>query len=369
MVNYTAKYLPQSKLEVTLNITDDQLKEEYTKALRKIAEKTEVRGFRKGKAPIDMVEESIGKEKVYEDAINSLLPKKLEEALKTEAEKDTSHQMVVLDYPKFSINDQWKPGETLVVVSEVSLYPKFDISKLDQLSIKKAEKKEVTDKDIEDAVNKIFEQYKHIKEHEKKQKDQNVITRTETATLVDAQGNALIASDEKELKIDDEFAVAAGAKDLANLKEMLKSELESEAIFQAEKDNENELIKTAISLIDIDMPQILVDEELNRIQIRFQNQLERFGMTVESYLSSENKTLEEQRDQWKQQALENSKIALILSELQRKKEIQVSEEEIKLLSAQSGIKGNLSREQYISLRYIVGQTKALDELKKLAGLK
>ncbi|MDQ3239547.1 MAG: hypothetical protein M3P33_03415 [bacterium] len=368
MVNYQASYLPKSKIQVILDIDSDQLKLAYAKSLIKISQKTELKGFRKGKAPSDMVESVVGSEKIYEDAINSLLPKQLEEALKQESEKDKSKQFIVLDYPQFKTEGEWKPGEALKVKAECTLYPSVDISNLDKLEVSKVEKKPVIDADIDESINKIFEQYKAIKANDKKDKESNVHHQKEQSLFLGAQGNSLIDRKDPEVVIDDEFAVAAGATSLSNLRELIQKELETNADQEVLKTFENDLIKNAIQLTDIDVPDMLIEEELNRIQQRFQSQLDRFGMSLESYLASESKKLEDQRQEWKVQAVDNTKIALILSEIQRQNKIEVTDQEIQLLASQSGLNTSISNDQYVSIRYIVGQTKALEELKKMAKL-
>jgi trigger factor len=364
MAKYSIKYLPKSVVEVVLNITKEEIGDSYNKALNKITGETELKGFRKGKAPKEMVETTVGREKIYEEALNKLLPKKLEDSLKEESEKNKDQKFIILDYPKFDLKKEWQPGEELEVTATFSLYPKVDIEKLDTLKMKKEQPKEVTDNEVEESVNKIFEQYKKIKETEKKKKEENILAKKEDqdTALVDTQGNSLIQKEE-DAKKDDTFAQAAGAQNLEDLKSMVKSELQYHSQMNVENKFEEELVTKMADLVEVDIPDILVQDEMNRIEQRFRSQLARIGTTIEGYLASDNKTKEDLLKEWEVKARENAKIALILNEVKLKNDIPVSDAEIASLAQQNDIKPDMSQEQYTTLKYLIGQTKALNHIK------
>lgn len=348
-----------------MHISKDQIESAYKKALARIAEETHLRGFRKGKAPQEMVESAVGQEKIYEEALNRLLPNELEAALKEEAEKNKDERFIVLDYPNFNLTNQWKPGDDLDVTAECTLYPKVNIEKLaSQLKVTKELPPEVTDEQVNESVGKIFEQYKRIKEEEQKKAAENVVANN--AALVDAKGDTLIQNTQDDVAMDDTFAQAAGAKDLEDLRKMVKSELQYESSTTVERDFEDKVIKKMLELVDIDVPDMLVHEELHRIEDRFKEQLSRIGTTLENYLSIENKTEEDIRQEWNDRALENTKVALILNEIKVEKDLPVTDEEIKFLAMQNGVKNNMTEQQYTSIKYLLGQSKALQEAKKMA---
>lgn len=365
MSNYSVSRLPHSKIKVEMQISKDSISQAYAKGLKTIANDTHLKGFRKGKAPLEMVESAVGTEKVYEEALNRLLPKELENALKQESENNKDERFIVLDYPKFDLSKEWKPGEDLTVTAECTLYPKVNIDKIDsELRVTKEDPKDVTDAQVQESIDKIFEQYKKIKQEEKKKKDENVVT--EKSGIVDTKGDVLISSSEEEVVMNDVFAQAAGAKDMEELRSLVKSELSYEATTAVEKDFEDKVIKKMLELIEIDVPQMLVEEELARIEDRFQSQLQRIGTTMENYLKVEEKTKEDLIKEWSERANENTKVALILNEIKVKKDLPISDEEINMLALQNGIKSKMTDQQYTSIKYLLGQSKALQEAKKIA---
>jgi trigger factor len=372
MAKYNIKYLPKSQAEVVMNISTEEIQESYVKALNRATATTQLKGFRKGKAPKEMVEGVVGKDKLYEDALNRLLPEKLEESLKQEAEKDKEQKFIVLDYPKFDLKKEWKPGEELEVTTSFSLYPKVDIQKLHDLKLPKEKAQDISDEKVEESIDKIFEQYKKIQRADKKKKQENVVEMSQkTAELVDPQGNTVMEKNkeetvEDEVKKDDEFAKAAGAQSLEDLRKMVKMELHYNAEIEIENKYEEELVKKMASMVDVDIPDILIQEEMNRIEQRFITQLSRIGTTLETYLTSENKTKEDVLKEWEGRAIENAKVALILNEVKVKNDIPVSDAEISSLAKQHDIKNGVTKEQYTTLKYLIGQTKALNHIKKQA---
>jgi FKBP-type peptidyl-prolyl cis-trans isomerase (trigger factor) len=353
MSKYIVKHLPKSVVEVEMNISVSDIEGAYTKARKAISTRTQLPGFRKGKAPEAMIDSYVGKEKIYEEALNKLLPEEFENALK-EDQKDTNARTVVLTYPDFKLENEWKPGAELKVKASCVIYPRFNIDKLDKdLRVKKDKAEEVTEAEVEESVEKIFEQYKKIKKQDK----------IKLEDLKDVKPEDV----EVDVQKDDEFAKAAGAQTLDELKKMIKSEIEYDKTLKVEREFEDKVVKKAQELVDIDIPDILVEEELNRIEQRFTGQLTRIGTTFEKYLETEKKDKDAVRKEWQERALENTKLALILQEVRVKDQLKVEEQEIQSLAAQNGIKTGMTQDQYNTLSYIIGQSKALDMLKVKAA--
>ena len=58
------KKMDNGNLELTITVDRKTVKSAYQKTLKELAAKTEIKGFRKGKAPVKMVEENLGKNKI-----------------------------------------------------------------------------------------------------------------------------------------------------------------------------------------------------------------------------------------------------------------------------------------------------------------
>jgi FKBP-type peptidyl-prolyl cis-trans isomerase (trigger factor) len=350
MSKYNIKHLPKSQIEVSLEITPEEIAASYKKTLQKFVGSTQVKGFRKGKAPVAMVEATVGRDRLYEDALNAVIPEQLETSLNEEAKKNPDQRFIILDYPQFKIANEWKGQEPLNVTATCSIYPKIDLGKVSSsLKVKRETLTDPTQDQIDDATLKIFEQYKNIKA----QQDKEQVVRKDLSVE---------NPESSEVLMDDDFAKAAGAKDLEELKKMISEELKYEQQTKLERDFEEAMLKKALELVEIDLPDILVNEELNRIENRFKTQLDRLGITFESYLANENKTAEVVRNEWLIKAQENTKIALLLNEWRVFNNLVITEEEISRVMPKSSDK-KVSDQEYQSIVYMLGQTKSLQHLK------
>ena len=75
-------WLPKKTFELEFTIPWAQVKESYDQALKELAVKTTIKGFRKGKAPLSLVEKNIDKQKLYKEILNKLLPETYSKAVK-----------------------------------------------------------------------------------------------------------------------------------------------------------------------------------------------------------------------------------------------------------------------------------------------
>ncbi|HEU5004650.1 MAG TPA: trigger factor [Candidatus Saccharimonadales bacterium] len=136
-------------------------------------------------------------------------------------------------------------------------------------------------------------------------------------------------SDLVEPKIDDEFAAKAGPfKTLAELKADVKKQLTSEREWQVEQDYQNELIKKIAAKAKVEVPESLVETELQRMEDEERRNLAYRGQTWQEHLKAEGVTEEEHRDRLKPDAAERVKAGLVLSEISEAEKIDVTAEEL-----------------------------------------
>lgn len=82
MTTSAIKNLPKSTIELTITISSDEVKKAYEKVMDQVVKNAEIKGFRKGKAPRELVEKNIDKGKAYQEVLQELLPKAYFEAIK-----------------------------------------------------------------------------------------------------------------------------------------------------------------------------------------------------------------------------------------------------------------------------------------------
>jgi trigger factor len=192
--------------------------------------------------------------------------------------------------------------------------------------------------------------------------------------IYDARGNKIFLNDkQKELdkpKIDDRFAQKLGAKDLEDLKRIVRTDLEQIMSNNVEAKFENEIFDQLIKLSDVDVPDILIDDELNRMIIRLERQLQEQGQKLEDYLKQQNTTFDALKAKWRPDAEKIAKINLIVEDIGKAEKVKVDDTEIE--SAKKTVdNSNMDESQKAQLDlYLISsifQAKTLDLIKKSAA--
>jgi trigger factor len=136
---------------------------------------------------------------------------------------------------------------------------------------------------------------------------------------------------EKELpEVDDELAkTLPNIKDLSDLKNKIKEGIEKE-----KQTNENEKLKMKVleelrkETKEFEIPEILVERELDNMIKNLENQINQNGSSLEEYLKQINKTEDDIKKEWRKKAEENISYALILHYISKEEGVEATDEEI-----------------------------------------
>lgn len=133
-------------------------------------------------------------------------------------------------------------------------------------------------------------------------------------------------------KLDDEFAAKAGpVKTLSELKADIKKQLTHEKQHQVDRDYESELIKKISDKSKVEIPDILIEDQVTRLWTDLQQNIVYRGQTIKEFLSAEGKTEESYReDILKPQAIDRVKASIVLAEIAEKEELEVTPEELEI---------------------------------------
>lgn len=138
------------------------------------------------------------------------------------------------------------------------------------------------------------------------------------------------------------------------------------------EDKEQQAIKVLLEGADVAVPQLLVEEEVNHRLSQLLDQIQKLGLTVERYLASTGKTIEQVRLEYSQQAIDSIKLVLALNKVAEEEKLSVEEKEIDEVIkvntdsssalAENGEKTLNSPEQRRLIRAILLRRRALDSL-------
>ncbi|OGD85982.1 hypothetical protein A2696_02190 [Candidatus Curtissbacteria bacterium RIFCSPHIGHO2_01_FULL_41_13] len=367
-MQYTVNRGEKGKIEIKVDIPKAAFDEAYEKVLVELGKETNVAGFRPGNVPKDVLEAKIGTNKILNEAASFLISKHLSDIFKKE-------NISPLGSPSVAVHSLAKDAPFSFTATVISK-PKVKVGDWKKIKVKRVAAKEVGEKDVSESIKNIYEAWlKNSKFKDQKSKsDEENENQTGKKFIYDAHGNKLFFKGDtesskgpKEPKVDDEFVKAIGARDLAHLREIVKKDLEQIVADQVEAKLENEIYEQVLKISEVEVPDILVDDEVNRIMVRLNSQLEQQDRKLDDYLREQNTTLEALRAKFKPQAEKNVKVTLIMDEIGKSEKVQVGREEIdnalKNIN-QADLKEDQKKdlEQYLAVSLF--QAKTLDLVKK-----
>ncbi len=365
------------KLEITVKAEkfDEAIKKVYFKS----AKYFNIPGFRKGKAPMNIVEKYYGKEIFYEDAFNEVAGEALDEAVK-------ENKLEVVSRPDIEVT-QIEKGKDLIFTAIMQTKPEAELGKYKGIEIKKVEYN-VSDEDIEHELGHMQEHNSRLITIEDRPVKKGDIATIDFEGFVDgkafeggkAEGHDLeIGSNtfipgfedqvigmkideekdinvkfpdeyfskdlagkdatfkvkvheikKKELpKLDDEFAKDVSEFDtLKELKEDIKNKQQKQNEEKAKYETQDAVIKALCENVKVDIPSGMVEMEIDNMVKDIEQRLSYQGLKLEQYLQMMGKTNEDMRKEYEPQAIEGIKSRLALEAVIKAEKIEATDKEI-----------------------------------------
>ena len=378
----------KSKVEKTKNANEVKVKitveaSKFDEAIKKVyfqsAKYFNIPGFRKGKAPMQIVEKYYGKEIFYEDAFNEVAQKALEEAIE-------ENKLEIVSRPDIEV-EQIEKGKDLIFTAVMQTKPEVKLGKYKGVEIDKIEYK-ATEKDVQHELS-------HMQEHNSRMisVDDRPVASGDIAVIdfegfVDgkpfdggkAEGHELeIGSntfipgfedqvigmnidEEKEIEVkfpeeyfakelagkpatfkvkvheikkkelpelDDEFAKDVSEFDtLKELKKDIKAKKQKQNDEKAKYETQEAVIKAVCDDMKVEIPSGMIENEIDNMIKDIEQRLSYQGLKFEQYLQMMGKTEEDIRKEYEPQAIEGIKSRLALEAIIEAEKIEATEEDI-----------------------------------------
>lgn len=318
------KDLPKSEVEFKVIVDVDEFETYHAKGLTAIQQVVEVDGFRKGNAPENLIIKKYGDMIILEEMANLVLRAAYVKAVEEYKVSPISDPQVTIT--KIAKGNPLELTIVVPVLPEVVL-PKY--KKIAEEAVKDGEKVEVTDKDIEDVLeelrkgrtNKHNHDYPHDHEgHDHKDHDQ--------AELKEGEVKAEIALPE----LNDEFAQSFGDsfKNLVDLKTKVGENIKLEKEQKLREKRRSAIMEKLIAETKTELPQVMIESELNTMLHQMKQDITRFGGTWEEYLTHTKKSEEEIKADWKNDAHKRAMSQLILHKIALAEKLGATEEEVEV---------------------------------------
>ena len=367
--------------EVKLNVTIEAKK--FDEAIKKVYFKSakyfNIPGFRKGKAPMNIVEKYYGKEIFYEDAFNEVVPEELEKAVE-------ENKLEVVSRPDIDVTQIGK-GQDLIFTAIFQTKPEAELGKYKGVEIKKIEYK-VTDEDVEHELGHMQEHNSRLISVEDRPVEKGDIANINFEGFVDGVAfeggkaenhdleigsNTFIPGfedqiigmkidEEKDIKVkfpdeyfskdlagkdatfkvkvneikkkelptlDDEFAKDVSEFDtLKELKESIKEKQQKQNDERAKYETQDAVIKAVCENVKVDIPSGMIETETENMLKDMEQRLSYQGLKLDQYLQMMGKTREEMQKEYEPQAIEAIKSRLALEAVIKAEKIEVADVDV-----------------------------------------
>ncbi|MBI2039790.1 trigger factor [Candidatus Microgenomates bacterium] len=362
MISKNIQKLPKSIVEVTVTVPWADLQQTWDQTLQKMAQDVELPGFRKGAAPLPMVEQNLGI-KLQDEVLKAAYPNFLIEALK-------GTDIIPIDYPKYDLISFVK-GQQLQFKATITNRPAVSVGNYKAIKVTRPTPKSVTEEEVQKVIDDL---YKRWKVRQPVGKDSGVASAPQndkvTGSISFQQGQQTPTNGQAQVP-DDVFAKAMGALDLNDLRAKIRKDLEANASYNNELDYEEAILQEVEKMTQVELPEVLIQDELNRMLVSLQRRVADMGLLLEDYLRGQGKTLEQLKSEWRVQAEKNVRMELGLADIARMENVSITDQELqaeidKIQDAR--VKRQFeAQEPRLHLRHALRQTRTLDLLKKMVG--
>ena len=380
----TVDKLSDTRVKLTVNVPFAELDQEIDQAYAAIAQQVSIPGFRKGKAPRQLIDARFGRGPILEQVVNDMLPSRYEQAVK-------ENDLKVIGQPDVDIS-KIEDKDFVEFTAEVDIRPEFEIPDFSKISVTVPALK-ADEEDVDKALEELAERFGELKDTKRKMKtgdyaiiditaeidgekiedasteglsyrigDDDLIKGLDTAlrgmkTGEDNEFTSTIQSGEhkdeeatikvhvqqsKERKLptmDDEFAQMASEFDtMDELRESTKTQVEETKKAEQAAQIRDEVLKSALSEVEFELPQSVVDEQAHSQLHQILGQLAHDEKALAQLLEAQGTSREEFDKQTREQAEESVRTQLFLDAVAEKEEPEVSQQELTdhiLFTAQS----------------------------------
>ena len=369
----------KNEVKLSFEIEAEKFEDAMKKVYAKTAKYFTIPGFRKGKAPMAIVERTYGSSIFYEDTFNELVPDIYDEAIK-------ENKIEAVSRPQIDIS-QMEKGKDLKFTAIVQIKPEVKLGKYKGIELKKIEYT-VSDKDVEHELGHMAEHNARLVTVEDRPVEKGDITiidfagsingvafegGTATNQELEIGSNKFIpgfedqiigmkVNEEKDInvtfpedyfskdlagkeatfkvtlheikkkelpKIDDDFAKDVSEFDtLADLKADIKSKMEKENEERAKYESEEAVIEAVCKDVEVDIPSGMIETEIDNMVKDIENKLSYQGLTLDQYLKLTNKTMENLRKEFDEQANKAVKSRLVLEAIIKAEDIKPDDKEV-----------------------------------------
>lgn len=290
---YTRENISTQEILLKVTLPADAFTASYKQLLDQQLKSTNIKGFRKGHTPTDLLEKDL-KPAILIETFERIAPYYVNSAIINEA-------LQPIAPPEYQDLGDLDTNKAIRFSVKVTIMPKFKLGNLKKIKVKREDPK-ATKEEIDNTIKTMFDNNK--------------------STL-------------KSKEIGDKWAAEVGklykfeeVKTVKDLEKVVSDAVESQKKLIVEREATTKAVKEAVKLSKIEIPEEAVHYEAHEREHAFKHDVEKMGMTVDEFCKRQNVTIEELRDRWHKdahEALENDVLFKLYAE---DRKVEISAEDI-----------------------------------------
>ena len=366
----------QSQVVLNIEVEPEELEEHLATVYRRVVKQVNIPGFRKGRAPRSVVERFVGRNALIEDALESLVPTMTSKAVMEQS-------LDIVSTPRARVTQQ----DPVIIEATVAVRPAVELGDYRQIRLE-PEEPEVTSEQVDQLVEFLRQQMGTWEPVDRPVElgdmvTMNVSGMVEERSVVDDNGVDYIVSQEstnprpgfgeqlagisigeqrefslpfpedhvdsdlagkecaftvsveevKERKLpelDDEFAVSLSmeVETFDELWSKLEQDMRRQNESAVQRQFEDKVIQAVIEEAKLELPELLVDDEIHHLIADQEEALRRQQVSIEDYLSTVGKTPEDIHEEARLPAMERITRTVVLDKVAKEEGIEVSDDEV-----------------------------------------
>ena len=394
----TVEKISGCRVKLTLTVTAEQMENAMTKAFQQNRGKINVPGFRHGKAPRNVVEKMYGAEVFLNDALDIVINDAYVAAVK-------ENELKIVGNPELKDMSEYKRGEEMTFTVEVDVYPEVELGQYKGLTVEVEPKHVVEDEEIDEYIQRELKKNARTIEVTDRTVDYNDTVNLDYAGTVDGvafeggtakaqsltigsgqfipgfeeQMVGMAIGEERDLQVkfpeqyhaeelagkdavfhvkvnsitytevpelDDDFAQDKNFDSVEDYRANVVKTLEERAQNNYNVSVENALIEAAAANATVEIPEGLVQDQINNILRDMEYRMMMQGLRMADYLKYTNTTVEQLGESYRGQAQERAKYELVVEAIRKAEALEPNEEELDAAIAKQAADMNKEVEEF-----------------------
>lgn len=371
--------LEKNMAKLTIEVSAEEFAAALTKAYQKNKNKINVPGFRKGKAPQQMIEKMYGAGIFYEDAANFLIPEAYAKAVDECGEE-------IVSQPEIDVV-QIEKGKAFIFTAEVALKPEVTLGQYKGVEVEKIVV-EVSEEEVDKAVDKERDNNSRVIDIDDRAVENGDMIKLDFEGFTDGEafeggkgtdypltigsGSFIPGFEEQlvgakigeevevnvtfpedyqaealkgkpavfkctvhEIKVkelpaaDDEFAKDVSEFDtLAEYKDDIRAKLLEQKEADAKRQKETKVVDKVVENATMEIPEAMINDQVRRMVDDFARRMESQGISMEQYMQFTGMTPDQMLEQMKPEAVKRIQNSLVLEAVAKAENIEISEERL-----------------------------------------